>query len=51
MPYLLLNLKSVHNRSQLTKDLIGPFVIFQLGRDQVGEIPQRLWGIQYLDSH
>lgn len=48
--YLLLNLQAVDHRSQLTEDLIGPLVEFQLCGDQIRQVPQGLGGVEDLET-
>jgi hypothetical protein len=48
--HLLLDLKPVHDRSELAQDLIRFLVVFQLGRDQVRQIAERLRCIKDLDE-
>ncbi len=47
---LLLNLKTVDNRSQLAQDLVGLFVVFQLRSDKICEVAKRLRSVKDLAS-
>lgn len=49
MTYLLLNLQSIHYRSQLAENLVGSLVEFELRSNQVCQVPQRLRGVKDLD--
>jgi len=44
----LLNLKLVNLRGQFGQNLICPFVVFKLGRDQVGKITEGFRGVEDL---
>lgn len=46
--YLLLHLQAIHYRRKLAQDLVGLFVEFELGGDQIGEVAQRLRRIEDL---
>jgi hypothetical protein len=47
--HLLLNLQSVNDGGQLGEDLVGPLVIFELGGNQIRQVPQGLGGVQDLE--
>jgi hypothetical protein len=48
--HLLLDLKSVHHRSELAQNLISLLVEFELGRDEVGQVSERLGRVENLDK-
>lgn len=45
---LLLNLEALNNRRKLVKDLVGLLVVLNLGGNKLGEVAQRLGGVEYL---
>jgi hypothetical protein len=48
--HLLFDLQLVHDGRQLRQDLVRLLVVFELGGDEVGEVAERLGGVEDLGS-
>lgn len=46
--HLLFDLQLVYDGSQLGQDLVGLLVVFELGGDEIGEVAERLGGVEDL---
>lgn len=46
--HLLFDLQLVHDGRELRKNLVGLLVVLELGGDEVGEVAQRLGGVEDL---
>ena len=46
--HLLLDLQAVHHWCELTENLVGLLVIFQLGRNEIGQVAERFGGVEDL---
>jgi hypothetical protein len=46
--YFLFGLQALNDGSELSKDLVGLLVVLNLSRDQLGQIAQRLGGVEDL---